>query len=94
MIGLFGHEFCHFTDYSNRNIFGILSRLMAYSNRESKEKFEKEINLMTMKRGLAWQLYDWSYYIQHDSDSSEKYKEYKRYIYLEPEEIKAYIDNC
>jgi hypothetical protein len=91
MIGLFGHEFSHLIDYNTKNIFGVFSRLIAYSSDKSKEKFEKEIDLITIKRGLGWQLYDWSYYVLNKSSGTEKYKNYKRQIYLEPKEIKEII---
>lgn len=90
-IGLFGHEFNHFVDYSTKNIFGVIARLIAYSSKKSKEKFEKEIDLMTINRGLGWELYDWSYYVLNESVATEKYKKFKRRIYLEPEEIEELI---
>lgn len=86
-IGLLAHEFNHFIDYSEKNIFGIIKRLFSYSNKKSKERFEKEIDSMTIKRGLGWQLYDWSEYVLNKSDAKLKYKNFKKEIYLEPEEI-------
>ncbi|MBE9468064.1 MAG: hypothetical protein IMY72_07055 [Bacteroidetes bacterium] len=91
MIGLYGHEFSHFVDYRNKNIFGVLSRLIDYVSKKSKEKFEKEIDTNTINRGLGWQLYDWSYYVLYNSNGTKKYKYFKRRIYLEPEEIKKII---
>lgn len=90
-IGLFGHEFNHFIDYQSKNAFQVIGRLFAYISDKSKEKFEKEIDTMTIKRGLGWQLYHWSYFVLNDSDASEKYKDFKKKIYLEPEEIKFMI---
>jgi hypothetical protein len=90
-IGLFGHEFNHFVDYSTRNIFGVIGRLIAYSSKKSKEKFEKEIDVMTINRGLGWQLYDWASFVLNESNATEEYKDFKRLIYLEPDEIKALI---
>jgi len=91
MIGLFGHEFSHVIDYNSKNIFGVLSRLISYTNNNSKEKFEKGIDTITIKRGLGWQLYDWSYYVLEESIGTAKYKKFKRLIYLEPDEIKEII---
>lgn len=92
LVGLFGHEFCHFVDYKNNNIFGIFKRLLAYTNKKGKEKFEKEIDSMTIERGLGWQAYDWMFYVLNYSNATEKYKHYKRKIYLEPHEIKQKIE--
>jgi hypothetical protein len=92
-IGLFGHEFFHFVDYRNKQSFHITKRLLAYTNDLKKEKFEKEIDLGTISRGLGWQLYDWSNYVLHESNATKEYKDFKRLIYMEPEEIeKAIVD--
>ncbi len=86
-IGVFGHEFNHIIDYSNKSFFGVLGRGFAYASKKSKEKFEKEIDQKTITRGLGWQLYDWSNYVLNESNGTEKYKEFKRRIYLEPQEV-------
>lgn len=91
-IGLFGHEFSHFADYMNRGTIGIIKRAYSYTKASLKERFEKEIDLHTINRGLGWQLYDWAYYVLYSSDASEKYKKFKERIYLEPAEIAEYID--
>ncbi|MDB4516340.1 hypothetical protein N9089_01930 [Crocinitomicaceae bacterium] len=90
-IGLFGHELGHFADYHKRSFFGVLKRLISYSTLKGKSKFEKEIDTITIERGLGWQLYAWSYYVLFDSDGSKAYKEYKRSVYLTPKEIKQKI---
>ena len=86
-IGLFGHEFSHFIDYSNRNVFSIIKCLLFYSNQKQQEIYEKQIDTSTIYRNLGWQLYDWSYFVLNESDAKRKYKEFKKDIYLEPEEI-------
>ncbi|MDX2360593.1 MAG: hypothetical protein QNK23_07290 [Crocinitomicaceae bacterium] len=91
-VGVLGHEFGHFSDYSKRNFFGVLKRLFAYGSRKKKEAFEKEIDALTIERGLGWQLLDWSQYVLSESEASEKYKDFKRLIYLEPEEIEHLIN--
>ena len=90
-IGLFGHEFCHFVDYQERDLFQVINRLLAYTSNKKKEAFEKEIDTMTIERGLGWELYEWSDFVQSKSDASEKYKAFKRDIYLEPHEIAEII---
>ena len=87
-IGVFGHEFYHIIDYSKKGFFGVFARGLAYGSNKSKEKFEKEIDSNTIKRGLGWQLYEWSNYVLNESNGTEKYKTFKRKIYLEPNEIK------
>ena len=91
-VGLFAHELCHFADYTERSFFGVLGRMFSYASKRGKEKFEKEIDSMTIARGFGWQLYDWSYYVLNDSKGTAGYREFKRTVYLEPKEIQAIIE--
>jgi len=91
-IGLLGHEFCHIVDYQSRNFFQVIGRLFSYTSKKSKERFEKEIDQLTISKGLGWQLYDWSYYVLHTSDATNEYKNFKKQIYLEPDEIISIIE--
>ncbi len=86
-IGIFAHEFSHFVDYQNRNFRGVLQRLWAYTSKKRKTIYEKEIDSMTVARGLKWQMYDWSYYAIFESKASESYKLFKKETYLKPNEI-------
>ena len=90
-LGLLGHEFCHIVDYNNRGLGGIVLRLLAYSHSKSKETYEKEIDVETIKRGLGWQLFDWANFIMYQSNAKKKYKIFKKKFYLEPEEIVSEI---
>jgi hypothetical protein len=86
-IGIFAHEFSHFVDYQNRTFGGVLERLWAYTSKKRKATYEKEIDSMTVARGLKWQMYDWSYYALFQSNASESYKLFKKSTYLKPKEI-------
>lgn len=86
-VGVLGHELNHIIDYSKRNFWGILGRLFNYGSKKGKRKFEAEIDRMTIKKGLGWQLYDWENYVLNASKATEKYKRYKRSIYYTPEEL-------
>ena len=91
-IGVFGHEFAHFVDYNNRNFNGVMERLKAYSKDETKELYEKEIDSITIKRGLGWQIHDWSYYAIFEAKAKKKYVAFKKKIYFEPFEIEKLIN--
>lgn len=91
-VGLFGHELCHFADYNQKSIFGVMGRMFAYSSLKKKEKFEKEIDSLTIERGLGWQLYDWSDFVLNESVGSVEYKDFKRKVYLEPDEIEVILE--
>ncbi len=88
-IGIIGHELSHCIDYSGRNFWGIMKRLFDYGSKKSKAKFEREIDQITINRGLRWQLYDWANYVLYKSDATHKYKKFKNETYMKPEEIKA-----
>ncbi len=90
-VGLLGHEFGHISDYKDKTIFQVMKRLFAYSSKKSKAKFEKEIDLITIKKGLGWQLHAWANYVLNESNASTKYKVFKKEIYLTPEQIKSLL---
>lgn len=92
-VGIVGHELAHIVDYESLNVFGLIDRLLLYSNMQhGKPYFEKSIDLITINRGLGWQLYDWAKFAMYDNDiASEEYKEFKRHTYLTPDEIITYI---
>ena len=86
-IGAIGHELSHILDYNSRNFWKIIRRVLDYLSNKSKEKYEKEIDKITIKKGFGWQLFDWANFVLNKSSATDKYKEFKRRIYLEPEEI-------
>ena len=91
-VGLLGHEFGHILDYKDKTIFQVTKRLLAYSSKKTKAKFEKEIDMITIKKGLGWQLYAWANYVLNQSNASMKYKAFKKEIYLTPLQILNIIE--
>lgn len=92
VVGVLGHEFNHILDYSQRGFFGIIKRLLGYTNKKGKRKYEAEIDQMTIDRGLGWQVYDWEDFVFNKSKATEKYKEYKRSVYYTPEELLILVE--
>lgn len=94
-VGIVGHELAHIVDYESMNVLGLVDRLLLYANKQhGKPYFEKSIDLITINRGLGWQLYDWAKYAMYDNKvASEEYKEFKRHTYLTPDEIITYINH-
>lgn len=90
-VGILGHEFAHFTDYLEGKSGHIILRALNYLNPKKKRAYEKETDLETIHRGLGEELYLWSWFVQHDSNATAKYKLFKRTVYLSPEEIRNVI---
>ena len=86
-IGLLGHEFAHIADYNSKGFFGVVGRGFSYLSKRKKAKYEKEIDNLTIERGLGKALYSWSYFVLNQSYASEEYKEFKRETYLTPDDI-------
>jgi hypothetical protein len=86
-IGILGHEFAHISDYETRSSSNLIGLGISYLHENGKEKLEKKIDKLTIEKGLGWQLYDWADFVLNKSDASQKYKDFKRRIYMQPEEI-------
>jgi hypothetical protein len=91
-IGILGHEFAHILDYEQRSSSNLIGLGISYLNEVGKEKLEKKIDKLTIDNGLGWQLYDWSDFVLNKSKASQKYKDFKRRIYMQPEEIERTIN--
>lgn len=92
-IGVVGHELGHVFDYSQKSCCTVFVDAIGYLFLSQREKFEKKVDIITIQKGLGMQLFDFAYYIQYQSNASIEYKEYKRRIYLTPEEIKEILNN-
>jgi hypothetical protein len=91
-IGVIGHEIAHVLDYEERNVAGIIQRGVDYLTFGKKREYEREIDLLTIKQGLGWQLYDWANFSMYQSTkATEEYKQFKRDIYMSPSEIEEVI---
>lgn len=86
-IGLLAHEMMHIVDFSERNFWGVLKRGVQYLSLKGKIKYESEIDQMVIDGGLGDYLHSWSDYVLNHSFATEKYKLFKRTVYLTPCEI-------
>lgn len=90
-IGLFGHEFAHIVDYSHQNVWGMFSRLISYLSKEKKQAYEKQTDRVAITHGLGLQLHEWSHFVLFQSNAKVAYKSFKKFMYLQPQEISEYI---
>lgn len=93
-VGVLGHELSHIVDYQHRSIWGVIARGFAYLTTRGKTNYEREIDGITIKHGLGGQLYQWSYYVLHDSKATCRYKLFKSNTYMRPEEIQNASNTC
>lgn len=90
-VGIVAHELAHVLDFENKNTLQILGTGVKFFSKKSQARFEKSIDLLTIYKGLGWQLRDWAQYAMFESKASEEYKKFKKNIYLSPSEIEAII---
>jgi len=86
-IGILGHELAHIVDYSQKKIIHIIWMAIAYNFTKYKYTLEHKIDSLTITRGLGYPLYQFSDFVLNKSIATEKYKAFKRKIYMQPEEI-------
>jgi hypothetical protein len=86
-VGLLAHELMHVRDYHHRNVFGLAERGWQYLSEKGKHRFEHEIDQMVIDEGLGFFLYYWSAYVMEESDIDEKYRKFKRRVYMQPKRI-------
>jgi hypothetical protein len=87
LTGLFAHELMHIRDYRGRSFFGLLKRGWQYLSKRGKIKLEHHIDNMTIEAGFGNELYNWSFFVLNHSVATDDYKDFKREVYMTPEEI-------
>ena len=90
-IGILGHELAHILDYETKSFGQLLVTGCFYINAHSIRNYEREIDRVTVERGLGEKLHDAYHYILEESEASLKYKNFKKFTYLEPHEIMEHV---
>lgn len=91
-VGVIGHELAHIVDYktkSNKKL--IYEGLAYYFNTGFKRKLEHHVDKIAIDRGLGEGILAFRIYIDKESDASEKYKRFKRRVYLTSADIEAIL---
>ncbi len=93
-IGVIAHELSHIADYQNQNLAGLIGIAGEYITKRSRTRYENQTDRATIIRGFGWQLLDWAQYsFSDDSPAPEKYKLYKREVYMSPQRMKEIISS-
>ncbi len=90
-VGILGHELAHILDYETKSFGQLLVTGCFYINAHSIRNYERGIDRVTVERGLGKKLYDAYHYILEESQASSKYKNFKKFTYLEPQEILEHV---
>jgi len=86
-VGVIAHELAHIIDYMNRSNLQIAVVGFKYGSKSWRSQFEKSIDSIAISRGFAWQLYEFSYFIQNSANIPQEYKDYKKETYYSPDYI-------
>ena len=86
-IGVIGHEFGHIVDYDSKSVFKLIFNAFGYGSKKYRAKFERATDQRTIDHGLFWQCYDFSVFVFTYKQANPAYLEYKKKIYMTPEEI-------
>ncbi len=90
-VGILGHELAHILDYETKSFGQLLVTGCFYINAHSIRNYERGIDRVTVERGLGEKLHDAYHYILEESQASLKYKRFKKFTYLEPQEILDHV---
>jgi hypothetical protein len=91
-IGVLGHELAHIIDYENKNTWQIIGIGLRYGNKKYRAKFERATDQRTLDAGLKWQIYDFSTYVLKYNQNNPSYLEYKKKVYMTPDDILLQLD--
>ena len=86
-VGVMGHELAHVLDYTSKSGFQLAWTGVRYLGKNYRRKMERQTDMVTIERGLGWQLYSFKYFVAHEADISDRYRRYKLDVYMKPEEI-------
>ena len=86
-VGIMGHELAHILDYSSKSGWQTVWMGVRYLGKKYRRKVERQIDSVTIARGLGWQLYHYAYFVIHEAAIDDAYRQYKLDMYMKPEEI-------
>jgi hypothetical protein len=91
MVGIFGHELSHICQYKMRKNFSLSILLINYLNVSFSQKFEFEADIIAIKHGLGWQVYDFANYILNNANLNKIYKNKKLRDYYSEKDILEFL---
>lgn len=86
-VGAIGHELAHIADLKKKNVVQIAFWGIKYLLKKGEVRIENNTDIITIKHGLGYQLYDFVDFVLNRSSANENYKTFKKKNYLSPEQI-------
>ena len=86
-VGIMGHELAHILDYTDKSGFQLAWTGVRYLGKNYRRNMERQTDLVTIERGLGWQLYSFKYFLAYEAVIDDKYRQYMLDTYMKPEEI-------
>ncbi len=91
LVGVIGHELSHIVKYMQCSNFRVIGDGILYLSSDFRESYEKEVDEITIKHNLGWQIFEFSSYIFYQANVSPEYLNYKKRYYYSPEELEILI---
>lgn len=91
LVGIFGHELSHICQYKMRRNFGLAIMLINYLTTDFSKKVEFEADIIAIKHGLGWQVYDFTSFILNNANLNKIYRNKKLRDYYSEKDILEFI---
>ncbi len=91
-VGVMGHELAHLLDYSGKSGWQMIWTGIRYLGRNYRRKMEHQTDSIAIVRGFGWQLYRYAFFVVHEAEINDNYRNYKLDIYMKPEEILEMVE--
>jgi hypothetical protein len=91
MVGIFGHELSHILQYQQRRNLGLIIFLLSYLTTDFSKKVEFEADIIAIKHGLGWQVYDFVNYILNNANLDKIYRNKKLKDYYSEKDILEFM---
>lgn len=86
-IGLLAHELGHVTKFQDMSNARMALWVLHYIFTSSHMIIERSTDMIAIRHGLGWQLYDWTSQVLESETITGRYRKMKEKFYLSPKEI-------
>ena len=91
-VAIIGHELAHTAEYQSLNSYELMLTGVLYFFGSFRASMEKQTDRQTIEHGLGWQLLEYAEHVREVSGSSQRQIDFMDKYYMNPEEIRAILD--